>query len=279
MQANVQCRIRNVQFPMTVRKELRRGLGILMVCVCSLVVLDAVRAQSFSPHRGAPIPLFDGHSTAGWSKANGEPHPGWVVEEGTLHRAAGGGDLYHAGTFRDFELHFEWKISAGGNSGVKYRVRKYGNARLGCEYQLLDDVSAKEPNKAAWLYDVYEAGERTSPAGPDVWHRAKIVVCGNHIEHWLNGVQMVKATVGGPEWNERVARSKFRDREGFGENREGRIFLQDHGNAVWFRHIVLIPLYCDMPTQPVVVQSACPGIVSPCCCPPACCRRRGWWCR
>ncbi len=120
--------------------------------------------------------------------------------------------MYHAGTFRDFELHFQWKIAPGGNSGVKYRVRKYGNARLGCEYQLLDDLGAKERNKAACLYDVYEASDRKRPAAPDVWHQARIVVCGNRIEHWLDGAQTVNATVGSNDWQERVARSKFRDR-------------------------------------------------------------------
>ncbi|MGI9517521.1 MAG: 3-keto-disaccharide hydrolase [Pirellulaceae bacterium] len=251
-----------------------------LTLISSVVVFPTTTdAQQIYVQRGAPIPLFDGHSTAGWSKAGGEPHPGWIVEDGTLHRAAGGGDLYHYATFRDFELHFQWKIAPGGNSGVKYRVRKYGNAQLGCEYQLLDDEGASEPNKAACLYDVYEAHPAKRPAAADVWHRAKIVVCGNRIEHWLDGVKVVDAITGSQDWDERVARSKFRDREGFGENREGRIFLQDHGNHVWFRHIVLIPLYCDVSTQPVFVQTACPCPVPRGCCPPACCRRRGVRCR
>ena len=66
-------------------------------------------------------------------------------------------------------------------------------------------------------------------------------------------MRVVQADVGGDEWLERVAKSKFRNREGFGANREGRIFLQDHGNPVWYRNIVLVPLNCDQ----VVSTNSC----------------------
>jgi len=195
---------------------------------------------------GQPIMLFDGQTTNGWGKADGQAHDGWVVQDGALFRQAGGGDLYHEGTYRDFVLHFQWKISPAGNSGLKYRVRKYGNALLGCEYQILDDQgNTKEPNKSAALYDVYDPAPYKPIVASDVWQTSKIVVCGNRIEHWLNGIQVVQADVGSPDWKASVADSKFRDREGFGANREGRIFLQDHGNPVWFRQIVLVPLSCD----------------------------------
>ncbi len=217
------------------------GLSCLSVDAQSVAVSPSNQTQS----TGTPIFLFDGQTTNGWSKANGETHEGWVVDNGALHRKSGGGDLYHESTFRDFELHFQWRISKGGNSGVKYRVKKYGKAMLGCEYQVLDDENAKERNKSACLYDVYEPVQHKPIVQHDVWQSSKIVVCGNRIEHWLNGVLVVQANVGGDQWKQRVADSKFRDRDGFGENREGRIFLQDHGNPVWFRQIILVPLNCD----------------------------------
>ena len=231
---------------------------VLTVCLLTFVFWsgDTACAQS----AGTAIALFDGHSTSGWAKANGQPPEGWVVEDSALYRKSGGGDLYHEGMWRDFVLYFQWKISKAGNSGLKYRVRKYGNANLGCEYQILDDQNAKERNKAASLYDVYEPAPHKPIIQPDVWNFGKIVVCGNRIEHWLNGVLVVQANVGGHEWNERVAKSKFRDREGFGANREGRIFLQDHGNPVWFRQIVLVPLNCDQPiasSQPNTMVYSC----------------------
>lgn len=229
-------------------------MKLLTSCIgCFLVLSFVFNVSAAAQVSGPPQALFNGYSLEGWAKADGSPHPGWVVEEGALFRKSGGGDLFHNALHRDFELHFQWKISKGGNSGLKYRVKKYGNAWLGCEYQVLDDQNAKERNKAGWLYDVYETTSNKPTVYPDTWNTGKIVVCGNRIEHWLNGVQVVKAQVGGDEWDERVAKSKFRNREGFGANREGRIFLQDHGNPVWYRNIVLIPLDCDR--QTVVMTS------------------------
>ena len=219
----------------------------------SVVAVIGLSAPVSAQRSGQPLALFNGYSMEGWAKADGTPHPGWVVQDGALFRQSGGGDLYHESDHRDFELHFQWMISEGGNSGVKYRVQKYGNAWLGCEYQVLDDQNAKERNKAAWLYDVYETAAEKPTVYPNVWYSSKIVVCGNRIEHWLNGVRVVQADVGGDEWLERVAKSKFRNREGFGANREGRIFLQDHGNPVWYRNIVLVPLNCDQ----VVSTNSC----------------------
>jgi hypothetical protein len=194
---------------------------------------------------GLPVVLFDGASTRGWTRADGQPHEGWVVQDGALFRKSGGGDLFHEGTWRDFVLYFQWKISTGGNSGLKYRVRQYGRAWLGCEYQILDDQNARERNKSGYLYDVYEASPGKPVMQPEVWQQGKIVVCGNRLEHWLNGVLIVQADTSSEDWKRRVAASKFRSHEGFGANREGRIFLQDHGNPVWFRQIILVPLNCD----------------------------------
>ncbi len=220
-------------------------------CVClAASVVGAAGSRADHPYpntvvRGQPIVLFAGHSLTDWVKVNGQPSDGWLIDDGAIYRAKRAGDLYHKNTFRDFELYFQWKISAGGNSGVKYRVKQYGNQWLGCEYQLLDDVSAREANKSGALYAIYQPAADKRPAAPEVWHQSKIVVCGNRIEHWLNGQLIVQATVGSQDWKARVQKSKFRDKENFGENREGRIFFQDHGNPVWFRHIVLVPLYCD----------------------------------
>lgn len=217
-----------------------------------LVVFAAVPAvRLFAQHemvpvqfcRGPAIHMFDGHSLRGWSKRDGSPHDGWTVDDTALHRRAGGGDLYYQYPVGDFELTFRWRIAPGGNSGLKYRVRPYGNQWLGCEYQILDDPGHRDANKAAGLYDVFDPPAHSPPAIAGVWHQSRIVVAGNHIEHWLNGVRTVCTTVGSPEWQEAVANSKFSGREEFGENREGRLFLQDHGDAVWYRDLVLVPLF------------------------------------
>jgi len=196
--------------------------------------------------RGNPIQLFDGESTQGWTKRNGEKSTNWIAQEGTLFRQSGGGDLYHEYWYQDFELTFEWKIEANGNSGVKYRVQDYGKQSLGCEYQIQDDKDRPFNKQAtAGLYAIYEPNKNKTANPVGEWNTSKIVVCGRHIEHWLNGDLVVSSVVGSNDWMQRVAASKFKDQPFFGQNREGRIFLQDHGNPVWFRNIVVVPLLCN----------------------------------
>jgi hypothetical protein len=118
-------------------------------------------------------------------------------------------------------LSFEWKIAVRGNSGLKYRVFKYGQQTLGLEYQICDEPEGRPLSRksAGALYDLYEpAPERVlKPAGE--WNSARIVVCGDRIEHWLNGAPVVTAIVGGEQWRRRIAESKFADKQEFGENR------------------------------------------------------------
>ena len=116
---------------------------------------------------------------------------------------------------------------------------------LGCEFQIQDDEQRDYNNQASGaLYAVYEPAKNKVPVKLDQWNQSKIVVCGNQIEHWLNGQLVVHAQVGSQEWLQRVGKSKFRDKQSFGENREGRLFLQDHGQPVWFRKLVVVPLDC-----------------------------------
>jgi len=206
--------------------------------------------KQLRPLRGHPIVLFDGSTLDGWQKRDGSESKNWIAEDGTLFRKSGGGDLYHKDWYRDFELTFEWKISEKGNSGVKYRVHQFGKQMLGCEYQIQDDMPNKKKegfgrHSTGALYAVYEPSKKrkTNPVGE--WNKSKIVVSGNKIEHWLNGEKIVDASVASLDWIKRVERSKFGSKYGFGENREGRIFLQDHGKPVWYRNIVVVPLDSD----------------------------------
>lgn len=219
-----------------------------------LVVTPAAMAQS-TPKipplgsnvlRGQPIQLFDGHSLAGWTMQDGQESTNWVVEDGALFRKSGGGDLYHEHWYRDFELTFQWKLLANGNSGVKYRVNPFGNQMLGCEYQLQDDKGSDYNRQSTGaLYDVYEPSKHKLAPKIGEWNDSKIIVCGQRIEHWLNGQRVVTATVGNADWWRRVGESKFKQHPGFGLSREGRIFLQDHGHPVWFRNLVVVPLDCN----------------------------------
>lgn len=187
--------------------------------------------------------LFDGKSTQGWRGYKKKECPeGWKVENGALCMIKkGAGDLITVDQYENFELVFEWKIARGGNSGVMYRVSEDDMASWmsGPEYQILDDEAyprADKSTQAASCYGLYpRAKDNVKPAGE--WNTAKIVVNGKHVEHWLNGEKVVEFELDSQDWNDRVARSKFKSFKNFGKVQKGHICLQDHGDRVEYRGI------------------------------------------
>jgi hypothetical protein len=188
-------------------------------------------------------PLFDGRTTAGWRGYRMDSLPsGWQVVDGALTRVGPGGDIITTGTYTNFELTLEWKISAGGNSGIFYRASEdtdaiYWNAP---EMQVLDD--AQHPDGQSRLtaagsdYAVYPSPAGVvKPAGE--WNAVRLVVNGNHVEHWLNGVKVVEYELGSADWAARVAAGKFAPHARYGKNTSGHIGLQDHGDWVAYRNI------------------------------------------
>ena len=196
--------------------------------------------------RGEPFNMFDGTSLEGWTRANGKPTKNWVVEDGTLFRKERGGDLYHRDWYKDFDRTFDFKIQAGGNSGIKYRVQGYGEGgkrMLGCEFQLQDDKGKPfQKSSTGSLYALYPPSKNKPEIKLDDWNTARIIVCGYRVQHWLNNELVVEATFGDADWYDRVNASKFKPYSGFGLNQEGRIFLQDHGHPVWFRNVIVTSL-------------------------------------
>ncbi|HAM10637.1 MAG: hypothetical protein A2X05_13425 [Bacteroidetes bacterium GWE2_41_25] len=199
--------------------------------------------------------LFDGKTPAGWmnAKTGSFPVSGWEIKDGVLFTnpeakgESGGGDIVTTGKFKDFELSVDFNYKPGSNSGIKYFVDTEINEgalrSIGCEYQILDDnlhpdakAGLSGNHKLACLYDLIPPAN-VKDNGPDQWNTARIVAKGNHIEHWLNGQMTVEYYRGTPEWKEIVSKSKFRDISGFGETIEGRILLQEHGDAVSFKNI------------------------------------------
>ncbi|NCI46432.1 3-keto-disaccharide hydrolase [Sediminibacterium soli] len=191
--------------------------------------------------------LFDGVTTKGWKKANGQPFPekGWTVENGVLRldTAAGrGGDIITDEQFTDFELVLDFKTVPGANSGIKYFLLP--NTSLGCEFQVLDDerhpdakLGVNGNRKLGGLYDLIapDAGKKENPPGE--WNQARILAKGNHVEHWLNGKKTVEYDRDTPAFKALVAASKYKNNKGFGETVQSPILLQDHGNTVSFRNI------------------------------------------
>ena len=192
---------------------------------------------------GEPISLFNGVDLTGWTNDKSEaPSPGWQVQDGAIFRAENGaGSLFTEGKYDDFILEFDFKAARGANSGLKYRLVE--DESIGCEYQILDPegIDHGDLHDTAALYDVIPAVGVREIFKQEEYNHAKIVVMGNHIEHWLNGKRIVSVQIGSPEWNEGLAQSKFAGTQ-FGRNRLSRIFLQDHGDAVWFKNLTLTPL-------------------------------------
>ncbi|MFN8312276.1 MAG: DUF1080 domain-containing protein [Cyclobacteriaceae bacterium] len=202
--------------------------------------------------------LWDGKTTKGWRGAykTSFPDHGWEIGEGELRvlksqggESTNGGDIVTEELYGAFQLQFEFKLTPGANSGVKYFVTEQeGNkgSAIGLEYQILDDAlhpDAKEGvvgnRTQASLYDLipslkisrgqHKVGE---------WNYGSIIIYpDNRVEHWLNGYKVVEYTRGNPIYQALVARSKYAVWKDFGMAPKGRILLQDHGDAVSFRSI------------------------------------------
>jgi hypothetical protein len=189
--------------------------------------------------------LFDGASAAGWRGFKSTSLPaGWQVKDGALTRVAEAGDIVTDEVFRDFELTLEWKVAAGGNSGIFYRVSEAPELKYvwesGPEMQVLDDArhpdGRKPETSAGACYGLYPAPRGISrPAGE--WNQVRILVQGTRVEHWLNGTRIVAYELGSPDWEDRVRKSKFATMPRYGREPTGHIALQDHGDWVAYRNI------------------------------------------
>jgi hypothetical protein len=200
--------------------------------------------------------LWDGKSSEGWrgAKLDAFPDKGWSMEDGILkvHKSDGGestngGDIVTTRSYRNFMLTVDFRITKGANSGIKYFVdtnlNKGEGSAIGCEFQILDDKNhpdaelGKDGNrKLGSLYDLIPA-PADKPFRNGFFNTAMVVVEGNHVEHWLNGVKIVEYERNNEEWNQLVQTSKYKDWPNFGNAEEGLILLQDHGDEVWFQNI------------------------------------------
>lgn len=187
--------------------------------------------------------LLDGRTSAGWRGYRKDVMPaGWQVLDGALTRVAPAGDIVTIDRYGNFELTLEWRVAKGGNSGIFYRVSEEFEYpwQSGLEMQVLDNQAhpdGRSPlTSAGALYGIYPARPGVArPAGE--WNAARLLLNGDHVEHWLNGVKLVEAELGSPEWQTRVKASKFGAMPRYGRNHSGHIGLQDHGDRVAYRNI------------------------------------------
>ena len=219
--------------------------------IISLVVFFAIQAiqaqKSFKP-------LFDGKTTKGWH-AYGKKSAGkaWKAEFGILHfdpkeaQDGEGGDLVTDAEFKDFHLKLDWKIVQDGNSGIIFYVNenpvKYQNTySTGLEMQILDNAGHPDgkilKHRAGDLYDLIQSkSEPVKPAGE--WNTAEVASRKGKLSLILNGVTVVETVLWDDNFKKNVAGSKFADWLDFGTFKKGKIALQDHGNNVWFRNIMI----------------------------------------
>lgn len=207
--------------------------------------------------------LFDGKTFNGWRGLGRDTvetnH--WKVENGEIHKIDSrlvpllpngekivGGDLMTIDTFDNFELSFEWKIKEAGNSGIKYNVseeltngwgQKY--AALGFEYQILDDGhemyhDLKPHQFTGALYEMYAPKNvQLKPVGE--YNSSRILLNGNHGEHWLNGIKVVEFEFASVEFDSLFQLSKYAKFPGFEKKRKGHIVITNHTDESWYRNI------------------------------------------
>nr|HPN71861.1 DUF1080 domain-containing protein [Saprospiraceae bacterium] len=202
--------------------------------------------------------LFDGKTFEGWRgvRSNAQPGKRWTIIEGVISvmKSDGsetGNDIVSNAKYGAFELQFDFKLSEGANSGLKYFVNEdfdsKGKSAIGLEYQILDDERHPDAKGGvvgnrtlASLYDLipsYKLDARFQRKIGD-WNQGRVVVHPNNkVEHWLNGFKVLEYERKSNIYLALVARSKYAGFEGFGMNDKGLILLQDHGDFVSFKNI------------------------------------------
>ncbi len=225
--------------------------------------------------------LFDGKTMDNWVDPRQKTPPGdaWTIEDGCLkaqRRPRITEDLFSKETYRNFELQFDWRISPAGNSGVKYRIQDHvwiprepgkkfeaevedgllnriaqrpdrgQDYVIGLEYQITDDSSNSDAtgnfkHTAGSLYGMFAPSSH--PAKPvGEFNRSRIVLRGNHVEHWMNGVKVVDASLDDPAGLEGFEKRwsvapHVLDLLTKQPKKDCPVSLQNHGDEAWFRNI------------------------------------------
>jgi hypothetical protein len=206
-----------------------------------VAVLATLSGQAAQPQW---VSLFDGQTIAQWRGYKMATVPdSWRVEEGAITWTKGAAvDLVSREQYTNFEFEFDWKVPPGGNSGVMFRVteeleRTYHS---GPEFQILHNAGhsdGKNPMTSAGSNHSLHAPTKdmTKPVGE--WNQGRLVVNGNHVEHWLNGEKIVDYDLHSPDWTKRLMASKFKDVPRYGREPKGHLVLQEHGSRIQYKNL------------------------------------------
>lgn len=232
---------------------------LVFVFVCVIFSCGGQQAKVENPSgvQMGWINLLADDDLSRWHNFNkpGSIGEAWSLKDGLLHlnvgekkdwQTKGGGDIVFDEVFDDFHLQLEWKISENGNSGIMFFVQEDTSFRYpwqtGPEMQILHNDGHADgkilKHRAGDLYDLISVSKETVK-GPGEWNTVEIIVSEKELTFFLNGEQVVSTTLWDSSWQALIAGSKFKDMPGFGAFQSGKIALQDHGDEVWFRNIMI----------------------------------------
>lgn len=198
--------------------------------------------------------LFNGKSLSAWHTYHKTDASGWKIEGNVLTTDGKSDDLVTNKEYGDFDLSFEFKVNAKGNSGVIYKVIEGLNNPTyysGSEYQLIDDigyppfedngkmVSINDKQKTGANYDMQAPSDLTAVKPAGEWNNGRIIIKNDHIQHFVNGKLVVEYHYGSDTWKQQLANSKFKTWPYATPHHKGKIALQGHGDPVWFRNITI----------------------------------------
>jgi hypothetical protein len=224
---------------------------LAFLSVNTLLAQEKPNTRAGKTHRQVSKMLFNGKDLEGWTAVgkNDPPDSGWVVEDGILMtKKVGeghGSDIITKDEYSNFDLSVDFKLSEGGNSGIKYFFTKYDQGGwLGLEYQILDNVNHPDAKNGrngnrlqATLYDMLPLEKQVENRVGE-WNHARIVVKGSKVSHYLNGVKVLSFDRNSEAYREAWKLSKFKDsKPPFGAVQKGHILLQDHGDEIAFKNI------------------------------------------